>query len=199
MKRITKVVLILITLLLSASGCSGSSENWAYKGFIIEVYENARGETEIVTLSGDVESHFVIKEKTKISAPAEVPFNIGGYIMLNTTGTSDGDVKECKVVPGRMNEGRLVYVEGDDTPFLLSISDDGGRLLVKLIDEEQNLQPGASGMGDVIRVYHQAVIELNDPVAQVEGLIYVENGSFADLTDEDIAFIESLGYKLKTE
>ena len=106
---------------------------------IIEVYENARGETKIVTLSGDVESHFVIKEKTKISAPAEVPFNIGGYIMLNTTGTSDGNVKECKVVPGRMNEGRLVYVEGNATPFLLSISDDGGRLLVKLIDEEQKL------------------------------------------------------------
>lgn len=199
MKRITKVVLILITLLLSASGCSGSSENWAYKGFIIEVYENARGETEIVTLSGDVESHFVIKEKTKISAPAEVPFNIGGYIMLNTTGTSDGNVKECKVVPGRMNEGRLVYVEGDDSPYILTELLEGRRLFAKLIDDGQNLQPGTSGMGDVIRVYHRDVVDLTDPTIAVEGLIYVENGSFADLTDEDIAFIESHGFKVKSE
>ena len=92
-----------------------------------------------------------------------------------------------------------MYVEGDDTPFLLQIHDDGERRLIKLIDDEQNLQPGTSGMGDVIRVYHQEVIELNDPIALVEGLIYLENGSPADLTEEDVNFIISQGYTPRAE
>lgn len=200
MKRIIATLLALVTMTALFTACGGTgSVDYEYNGFIIEIYENARGETAIVALSGDVESNFVIKDNTKVSGPAKEPFFIGDYIMLNTTGYSDEYVKECKVVPGRVNEGRLVYVEGDDTPFLLQIHDDGERLLIKLIDDEQNLQPGTSGMGDVIRVYHQEVIELNDPIAHVEGLIYLENGSPADLTDEDIAFIISEGYTPRAE
>ena len=195
MKRLISALLALVALSALLASCGGAGEiDYKYQGFIIEVYENAKGETALVTLSGDVESTFVIKENTKVSGPAKEPFFIGDYIMLNTTGYSDEYVKECKIVPGRVNEGRLVYVEGDDTPFMLQIHDDGERLLIKLIDDGQNLHPGTSGMGDVIRVYHQEVIELDDPIAHVEGLIYLENGSPADLTDEDIAFIISEGY-----
>lgn len=200
MRRIISAILALVAVTVLLTSCGGTgSVDYEYKGFIIEVYENARGETAIVALSGDVESNFVIRENTKMSAPAKVPVSVGDCIMLNTTRTSDEYIKECKVVPGRMNEGRLVYVDGDDTPFLLSVANDGNRLLIKLIDDEQNLQPGTSGMGDVIRVYHQAVIEINNPTALVEGLIYVENGSPADLTDEDIAFIISEGYTPRAE
>ena len=200
MKRLISALLAIVALSALLASCGGTKEiNYKYNGFIIDVYENARGETAIVTLSGDVESHFVIKENTKVSGPAKEPFFIGDYIMLNTTAHSDEYVKECKVVPGRVNEGRLVYVEGDDTPFLLQIHDDGERLLIKLIDDGQNLHPGTSGMGDVIRVYHQEVIELADPIAHVEGLIYIENGSRADLTDEDANFIISQGYKLREQ
>lgn len=200
MKRITAALLALtlLTVLLTACGITGTVA-YEYKGFIIEIYENARGETTIVTISGDVESNFVIKENTKVSGPAKEPFHIGGCIMLNTTAYSDEYVKECKVVPGCVNEGRLVYVEGDDTPFLLQVNNDGNRLFVKLIDDDQNIQPGTSGMGDVIRVYHQEVIELNDPIALVEGLIYLENGSPADLTEEDVNFIISQGYTPRAE
>ena len=200
MKRIISALLALIALTAALASCGGTKEiNYKYNGFIIDVYENAKGETAIVTISGDVESSFVIKDNTKVSGPAKEPFFIGDYIMLNTTGYSDEYVKECKIVPGRVNEGRLVYVEGDDTPFMLQIHDDGERLLIKLIDDGQNLHPGTSGMGDVIRVYHQEVIELADPIARVEGLIYIENGSRADLTDEDVSFIISQGYKLREQ
>ena len=200
MRRIISAFLALVALTVLLTSCGGTgSVEYEYNGFIIEVYENARGETAIVTISGDVESNFVIRENTEVSGPAKEPFHIGGCIMLNTTAYSDEYVKECKVVPGRVNEGRLVYVEGDDTPFLLQVNNDGDRLLIKLIDDEQNLHPGTSGMGDVVRVYHQEVIELDDPIAHVEGLIYVENGSPDDLTDEDIAFIELQGYKVKSE
>ena len=198
MKRITKVVLILITLLLSASGCSGSSENWAYKGFIIEVYENARGETEIVTISDDVESEFVIKSNTAMIAPVKTPVSVGDYVQLTTTRSGSTDIRKMKVSPGFSTEGRLIYVEGEESPFVLKANADGKRLLVRLIDDNSTL-PGISGMGDVIRVYHSSHIMLDDPTAAVEALIFIENGTVADITAEDIAFIESQGFKVKSE
>ena len=198
MKRLTKVVLILITLLLSASGCSGSSENWAYKGFIIEVYENARGETEIVTLSDDVESEFVIKSNTAMIAPVKTPVSVGDYVQLTTTRSGSTDIRKMKVSPGFSTEGRLIYVEGEESPFVLKANADGKRLLVRLIDDNSTL-PGISGMGDVIRVYHSSHIMLDDPTAAVEALIFIENGTVADITAEDIAFIESQGFKVKSE
>ncbi len=200
MKRIISVLLALVALTALLSACGRVDEiDYEYKGFVIDVYENAKGETAIVTIYGDVESNFVIKGNTKMIAPAQRPIAVGDCIMLNTRRAGDEDVKECKVVPGQVKEGRLVYVEGDDTPFLLTALSDGRRLIVKLIDEEQNLQPGTSGMGDVIRVYHQDVVDLTDPSVLVEGLIYVENGSPADLTDEDVNFIISQGYTPRAE
>lgn len=202
MKRIIFFVFALVAALSVLAGCTSfvsDGDLYEYKGFIIEVYENARGETAIVTIAGDVESTFIINESTKLIAPTALPVAVGDCIVLNTTRTSDEYVKECRVTPGYSTEGRLVFVEGEDFPFLLTTTSDGAPLLVLLIDNEENIAPGASAMGDAIRVYHSSAILLTVPTAQVEGLIYVENGSIADLTDEDIAFITSQGYTLKTE
>ena len=198
MKRITKVVLILITLLLSASGCSGSSENWAYKGFIIEVYENARGETVIVTISDDVESEYVIKSNTEMVAPVKTPVSVGDHVQLTTARSSDRDIKKMQVSVGYSTAGRLVYLADEEAPFVLTETGDGTRLLVRLIDDNATL-PGISGMGDVIRVYHSSPVLHAEPIAAVEALIFLENGTAADITAEDVAFIESQGYTVKAE
>lgn len=200
MKRTVSALFVLIVLTALLTACGGTKEiDYEYQGFVIEVYENAKGETAIVTICGDVESNFVIKENTKMIAPAQKPVAVGDCILLNTKREGDEDIKECKVLPGFVNEGRLVYVEGDDSPYILAELLEGRRLFAKLIDDGQNLQPGTSGMGDVIRVYHRDVVDLTDPTIAVEGLIYVENGSSSDLTDEDIAFIVSEGYTLRAE
>lgn len=201
MKRIISVIAALILLLAILTSCSGrvGGSDYEYKGFVIEVYENAKGETAIVALSGDVTSNFVIKENTRMIAPAVESVSVGDCIMLNTSRRSDEAIKECKVTPGYSTEGRIVCVEGDDAHFLLTVLSDGSRLLVRLIDNDQNLHPGISGMGDVIRVYHNSAVLVSEPTAHVEGLVYVENGSVEDFTAEDIAFIESLGFAVKTE
>ena len=197
MKRIL-LTAVAVVCALFAAGCSGSgSENYAYKGFVTEVYENARGETVIVTISDDVGSEFVIKPNTEMTgAPAKVPIDVGDYVQLTTTRTSDTDIKRMKIAPGYSTEGRLVYVEGDETPFLLRVGADGERMLVRLVDENSTL-PGVSGMGDVIRVYHSTHIMLDDPTLAVEGLIFLENGTAEDITDEDKIFIVSQGYTVR--
>ena len=201
MKKLISAVLALIAVLICATGCSDTAsggDNYEYEGFVIDVYENARGDTVIVCLSDDVESEYVIKKSTKISAPGETPIAIGDHVMLSTTSRSDDAVERIKVSLGHSSEGRLIYVEGDESPFLLTGMNDGTRLLIKLVDERGTL-PGVSGIGDVIKVYHRAAIERDDPVAKVEAMTFVENGTAADLMDEDIAFIESKGYTVVAE
>ena len=187
--------------MICATGCSGTAsggDNYEYEGFVIDVYENAKGDTVIVCLSDDVESEYVIKKSTKISAPGETPIAIGDHVMLTTTSRSDDAVERIKVSLGHSNTGRLIYVEGDESPFLLTDMNGGEKLLIKLIDERGTL-PGFSGLGDVIKVYHSEQIVLDAPEAKVEAMIFIENGTAADLTDDDIAFIASKGYTVAEE
>lgn len=201
MKKIIFAVEVLIAALLCLSGCtlSASDENYEYSGFVTEVYQNVKGESVIVCIADDVISEYIIKDSTKIvSAPADEPFAAGDHVMLSTTSRSDDVVEKIKVSLGQSNVGRLIYVEGDATPFLLTEMSEGGKVLVKLIDDRGTL-PGASGIGDVIKVYHREHIVLNDPIAEVEGLVFVENGTAADLTEDDIAFIISKGYTVASK
>ena len=201
MKKIIFAVAVLLAALLCLSGCtlSASDENYEYSGFVTEVYQNAKGESVIVCIADDVISEYIIKNNTKIiSDSAEDPISVGDYVMLTTTSRSDDVVEKIKVSLGQSNVGRLVYVEGDATPFLLTEMSEGGKVLIKLIDDRGTL-PGASGIGDVIKVYHREHIVLNDPIAEVEGLVFVENGNAADLTEDDIAFIISKGYTVASK
>lgn len=198
MKRILLIVLAA-AFALSAVGCSPSGgENYEYKGFVTEVYENARGETVIVTVSDDVESEFVIKSNTEMIAPGETAVAVGDCVQLTTLRSSDADIKKMKVSPAYSTSGRLLYVEGEDSPFILTENADGTRSFVRLIDEKSTL-PGISGMGDVIKVYHSSPVLTDDPTAAVEALIFIENGTAEDITDEDRAFIVSQGYTVISE
>ncbi len=200
MKKIILVVLAVITVLVSVTSCTDSDDgNYEYKGFVTEVYKNAKGETVIATISDDIESEFIIGSNTKMIAPAGVSVDVGDYVMLTTMRRSDEYIGKIKVSPGQSTTGRLVYVEGEESPFVLTApKEDGMRLLVRLIDNKGTL-PGVSGIGDVIKVFHSSQIVLTAPVADVEALIFIENGTSADFTEEDVAFIESQGYVLKTE
>ena len=201
MKRIISAVMACLAVLLLMPGCTSTAddENYEYTGFITEIYQNARGDTVIVCIADDVISEYIIKDSTKIvSAPADEPFAAGDHVMLSTTSRSDDVVERIKVSLGQSVVGRLVYVDGDESPFLLTEMNGGAKLLIKLVDESGTL-PGVSGIGDVIKVYHSEHIVHDDPVVEVEAMTFVENGSVADLTDEDIAFIESKGYTVVAE
>lgn len=202
MKRITSAVAAIIAFFVLFTGCGNSGSggnNYEYEGFVIEAYENAKGETVIVCISDDVESEYVIKSNTKMIAPARLPIEVGDHVMLSTMSRSDSAVERIKVSPGYSTTGRLVYLEGEESPFVLTEPDKGGpRLLVRLEDERGTL-PGVSGLGDVIKVFHSEPITEEEPEAAVEAMRFLENGTRESLTAEDIAFIESQGYALISE
>jgi hypothetical protein len=202
MKRIISVLLAVIAVVLCSSGCKADDAGdggYEYRGFVIEAYENAKGETVIVCISDDVESEYVIKSNTKISAPAKLPIDVGDYVMLSTMSRSDSAVEKIKVSPGYATMGRLVYLEGEETPFVLTEANKSGpRLLIRLSDERGTL-PGASGIGDVIKVFHSQPISAEELTVMVEAMQFLENGRRESLTAEDVAFIESKGYKVISE
>jgi hypothetical protein len=184
MKRIISVLLAVIAVVLCLSGCKADDAGdggYEYRGFVIEAYENAKGETVIVCISDDVESEYVIKSNTKIAAPAKLPIDVGDYVMLSTMSRSDSAVEKIKVSPGYATVGRLVYLEGEETPFVLTEANKSGpRLLIRLSDERGTL-PGASGIGDVIKVFHSQPISAEELTVTVEAMhvwgqrVYVRN------------------------
>ena len=182
MKKILLTIIAAIALLLSVASCADSGEGgYEYRGFVTEVYKNAKGETVIATISDDVESEFIIGSNTKMIAPAADPVAVGDYVMLSTTRRSDEYIERIKVSPGHSTTGRLIYVEGEESPFVLTApKEDGSRMLIRLTDNKGTL-PGVSGIGDVIKVFHSTQIVLTAPVADVEALIFLENGTAADL------------------
>lgn len=190
------VIIIIAIYLFNSAG----SDYYNYKGYVTDIYENAKGETEIVALSGDVESHFVIKPYTKISAPAENPVAVGDLIMLTTTRSSDENIKKMKVQPGYSTSGRIFYVEEIDSPFILTVSaETGTRYIASLVYSGDIVLPDITGSGDVIKVYHSTPLTESTVTLSVDAVILVENGSIDDITAEDIEFIKSKGYTVRTK
>lgn len=190
------VIIIIAIYLFNSAG----SDYYNYKGYVTDIYENAKGETEIVALSGDVESHFVIKPYTKISAPAENPVAVGDLIMLTTTRSSDENIKKMKVQPGYSTSGRIFYVEEIDSPFILTVSaETGARYIASLVYSGDIVLPDITGSGDVIKVYHSTPLTESTVTLSVDAVVLVENGSIDDITAEDIEFIKSKGYTVRTK
>ena len=189
------VIIIIAIYLFNSAG----SDYYNYKGYVTDVYENAKGETEIIALSGDVESHFVIKPYTKISAPAENPVAVGDLIMLTTTRSSDENIKKMKIQPGYSTSGKIFYVEEVDSPFILTVfAETGARYIADLVYSGDIVLPDISGSGDVIKVFHSTPLTESTVTLSVDAVIFVENGSMDDITAEDIEFIKSKGYTVRT-
>ena len=195
---ICAALVVIITVIYLVNSFAGS-DYYNYKGYVTDVYENAKGETEIIALSGDVESHFVIKPYTKISAPAENPVAVGDLIMLTTTRSSDENIKKMKIQPGYSTSGKIFYVEEIDSPFILTVSaKTGARYIASLVYSGDIVLPDITGSGDVIKVFHSTPLTESTLTLPIDAVILVENGSADDITAEDIEFIKSKGYNVRT-
>ncbi len=193
---VLSVIIIVVWLVNLFTG----SDYYNYKGYVTDVYENAKGETEIIAISGDVESHFVIKSYTKMSAPSKEPVAVGDLIMLTTTRSSDENIKKMKVQPGYSTEGKLFYVDEVDSPFLLTVSaDTGERHIASLVYTDDIFLLNITEIGNVIKVFHSTPLTPSTVSLYIDAVIFIENGSIDDLSADDIAFIEEQGYTVRTK
>ena len=205
--KISKKILIgigvfLLLLLITWGICETAGSNYYnYKGYVIDIVEE-NGDTVIVTLSGNVESRFTLKwysgEKYKKDTQ---DIQIGDYIMLSTTQYSDTNIKKMSVDYGYSTDGKLVWInEFTDRPHILA-TDPTTNLFYFFDFSIENDISNFDGLktGDTVRVYHRYPIQSTTITTIGNGVKLISDNSNGGLTEEEIKFIESKGYTVKTD
>ena len=201
--KISKKILIgigvfLLLLLITWGICETAGSNYYnYKGYVIDIVEE-NGDTVIVTLSGNVESRFTLKWYSREKYKKETEdIEIGDLVRLTTTQYSNTNIKKISVDYGYSVEGKIFYVETlPDRPFLFINEPLYGTHLFDLIPPDENMLDGLK-TGDRVRVYYEYPFVAGAVTVEVNGLVFISEGTIEDFTDAEIDFINQNGYNIK--
>ena len=202
MKTIKKIMIgvgaFLLLLLITWGICeTAGSDYYNYKGYVVDIVEE-NGDTVIVTLSGNVESRFTLKWYSREKYKKETKdIEIGDLVRLTTTQYSDTNIKKISVDYGYSVEGKIFYAETlPDRPFLFINEPLYGTHLFDLIPSDENMLSGLK-TGDRVRVYYEYPFAAGAVTVQVNGLVFISEGSIKDFSDAERNFIADSGYKIK--
>ena len=186
------LVVAALAILVWASMQTEGSESYNYEGYILDVRETDEG-TVLTTLSGDVQSEFVVKWNTKEKYNGEVKeLRVGDCIKLSTTKRSDRDIKRFSVYSGFSMEGKIVNVEGHDTPFLLTtIATTKYYRLYSLITAQNSVATFQTGTQ--VKVYYQYPLNAAT-VSVVVDIIQPTSDTVLTLTEDEVAYLTAQGY-----
>ena len=202
MKTIKKIMIgvgvVLALFLITWGICeTAGSDYYNYEGYVVDIVEE-NGDTVIVTLSGNVESCFTLKWYSREKYKKETKdIEIGDCVMLTTTQYSDTNIKKISVDYGYSVEGKIFYVETlPDRPFLFINEPLYGTHLFDLISFNENMFDDLE-TGDRVRVYYEHPFVAGAVTVQVDGLVYISEGSVEDFSDAEKDFIAESGYSIK--
>lgn len=169
------------------------SDYYNYTGYVLEIKENEKNQTVITAVSGNKTSEFVLKwHSRKRFEKEERKIAVGDYVMLSTTRRSAANIKKIYINEGYFTEGKLIYVNESDTPFILATEDSADQRYLVGIEYIGDLN-GATG--DQIRIYHYYPI--HEQSLRVLSDAYMIISDETELTIDEIAFIAAEGYTLK--
>lgn len=199
MKKLFIVLGVLFVAILAAWGICETvgSDHYNYAGYITEISQNQKGETVLVTLSGNTESEFTVKWYTKKSAPRKQPFMVGDRILLSTTHFNNQNIKKLKTLVGYSSSGKLFYAEGLSSLFVLTAArETGERYLINVITHGDSVLDGAKA-GDTVKLYHAFPLLGDTPTVTAEAGVILAKETADAFTAEELAFIESKGYSVE--
>ena len=198
-KIITFGVLPLLVVLLAvwAFIATAGSGEYSYQGYIVAMRESDDG-TVITTLSGDKESEFIVRRNTKKIFSGDLKeLKVGAFIKLSTTRNSDTKLKRFSAYEGFSMEGKIVYLEGQETPFILTTDPKlNYQMLYSLIssqDIKYTFQTGTQ-----VKAYYQYPLNASTKTVVVD-VIQTTTDILSPLTEEEITFIGRMGYKVATK
>lgn len=197
-KILIGVGVFLLLLLITWGICeTAGSDYYNYKGYVVDIVEE-NGDTVIVTLSGNVESRFTLKWYSREKYKKDTnDVEIGDLVRLTTTQYSNTNIKKISVDYGYSVEGKIFYVETlPDRPFLFINEPLYGTHLFDLIPPDENMLDGLK-TGDRVRVYYEYPFSAGTVTVQVNGLVFISEGTIEDFTDAEKNFIANSGYKIK--
>ena len=191
-KFIPLLILVIAALGLLIWAClqTEGSENYNYEGYIIGIRESEEG-TVLTPLSGNTQSEFVVKRNTKEKFNGEVKeLRVGDCILLTTKKNSDRDIQRFSVYSGFSMEGKIVNVEGQDTPFLLTPYYASYRLYSLIPAQELVSFPET---GTTVKIYYQYPINAAT-VSIVADIIQPTSNIVSPLTDAESSYMVNQGY-----
>jgi hypothetical protein len=183
----------LIALIIWGICEAAGSDFYNYDGYITEIRRNEKNQTVLTTISGDKTSEFVLKWSSRKKYEKDVrEITVGDYVMLSTTRFSHADIKKISIDEGYSTEGKLIYVNEADSPFILSVgasADQRYLIEIEYIGELNGM------IGDKIRIYHYYPIHEQSGGVLSDAYRIISDES--ELTIEEIAFIAAKGYTVK--
>lgn len=184
--------LLLILLAVWAFCGTAGSDSYSYQGYIMDIRESEDG-TVITTLSGDQTSEFTLRWYTRKKFSGELTaLEEGAFIKLSTTRTSKTNIKKFSAYNGFSMEGKIVFVEDADSPFLLTVSQlTGSYYLYSLIPSQEIASPLQTG--SQVKVYYQYPLNAGN-VTVVADAVQPLTDVLSPLTEEELAHIELLRY-----
>lgn len=198
-KILIGVGVFLLLLLITWGICeTAGSDYYNYKGYVIDIEQDDKGNTVLVTLLGDTESRFTLKWYSREKYEKETKdIRIGDCVMLTTTQYSNTNIKKISVNYGYSLEGKLFYVEElPDRPFLFINEPLYGTHLFDLIPYDENMFSELQ-TGDRVRVYYEYPFGTGAVTVQVNGLVRIADGTIEDFSDAEMDFINQSGYTIK--
>ena len=196
MKKFKKFLpLLLLTiaalgLLIWSCLQTEGSESYNYEGYIVGINETKEG-TVLTTLNGNTQSEFVVKGNTKEKFNGDLKeLRVGDCIKLTTKKNSDRDIQRFSVYSGFSMEGKIVNVEGQDTPFLLTPYYASYRIYSLIPAQEPASFPKT---GTTVKIYYQYPINAAT-VSIVADIIQPTSDIVSPLTDAEAAYMSNQGY-----
>lgn len=196
-KWIYLVLLFAVALLLiwGLSETSGS-DHYDYQGYVVAV-ETINGDTVITTISGNSLSAFKVKWYTRQKFQGGITaLKEGSFIRLSTTAGSDTNLKKFSAYEGYSMEGKLVYLNEVDGPFLLTSNDSKTTFrLYSLISARDNIT--YAEIGSTVKVYYQYPLT-GANVTIVVDVVEVTSDIIEEFTEAEIGYIAAQGYTVKS-
>ena len=196
-KFLPLLILVIAALGLLLWSClqTESSDSYDYEGYIIGINQTSEG-TVLTTLSGNTQSEFVVKGNTKEKFNGDLKeLRIGDCIKLTTKKNSDRDIHRFSVYSGFAMEGKIVNVEGQDTPFLLTPYYASYKLY-SLIPAQESISVPQTGAE--VKIYYQYPINAAT-VSIVVDIMQPTNDILSPLTEAEASYIARQGYTVSAQ
>lgn len=169
-----------------------AADNYNYQGYITAIRETKEG-TVITTLNGDKEAEFTLKWYTRKIYNGELKeLKEGAFIKIITTRNSDVNVRKCSAFEAFSSEGKIVFMEGHETPFILTLEKTFKYYklysLISAQDIDYSLKTGTQ-----VKIYYQYPLNQATTTVVVD-VIQPTSDILSSLTDEELTFIERMKY-----
>lgn len=192
-------ILPLLLVLLAVWGyCeTAGSDYYNYQGYVIAIRESEEG-TILTTLSGDKLAEYTVKWHSRGRYNKEIHvIQEGDFIMLSPVRYNPNNIKKFSVYDGFSMEGKIVYMDGLTSPFLLTTNTTTNTYsLYCLVSSQETTYPLQTGTQ--VKIYYQYPLNPSNK-SVVADIIEPVSDILSPPTESEIAFITEQGYKLSTK